>query len=308
MSVLDLFSKRQKRKRGELPDVYQYEELSDQLRGQIVYILRDSIGDPTAYGDEDRNTAAGKVYDMLCREYGTFRLYEGEGKYTSKQEALYNFILNEKNMERCLDAIELSFRWIDKIARPYYNKYAKGWLHPDEAIKELNQRFQEAGFGYQYENGVLIRMDSKLVHSEVVKPALKLLNNPVFKNANEEFLGAHEDYRHGDYDDCVHKCAKALETTLKIICKKRKWQYKETDAAKKLISVVLDNGLIPKYLQTHFSSFQQMLESGVPTIRNKEGGHGKGNKKDAVESHVASFQLHQTAVILKLLLEAEQNL
>ncbi|MEZ9347262.1 hypothetical protein AB4166_10465 [Vibrio splendidus] len=52
-------------------------------------------------------------------------------------------------------------------------------------------------------------------------------------------------------------------------------RLKNTATAKKLIRVVgLDNGLIPTYLQEQFNNFSSLLESGIPTIRNKEAGHG----------------------------------
>ena len=45
MAVFDLFSKRQKHGRGEVPDVYQYKTIPEGLRVQIVHIIRDAFGD-----------------------------------------------------------------------------------------------------------------------------------------------------------------------------------------------------------------------------------------------------------------------
>ena len=45
MAVSDLFSKRQKRLRGEVPDVYQYDDIPSPLRVQIAYIIKDALGD-----------------------------------------------------------------------------------------------------------------------------------------------------------------------------------------------------------------------------------------------------------------------
>ena len=41
MKIYELFSKRQKRMRGEVPDVYQYETIPPELRVQIVHIWND---------------------------------------------------------------------------------------------------------------------------------------------------------------------------------------------------------------------------------------------------------------------------
>ena len=65
---------------------------------------------------------------------------------------------------------------------------------PDEAINQLNHRFREHGVGYQYKSGKIIKVDSEFTHSEVVKPAMSFLSDPIYKGANEEFLNAHEHY------------------------------------------------------------------------------------------------------------------
>ena len=44
MPIVDIFSKRQKRLRGEFPDVYQYETIPHELRIQVIYIWRDAFG------------------------------------------------------------------------------------------------------------------------------------------------------------------------------------------------------------------------------------------------------------------------
>lgn len=121
-------------------------------------------------------------------------------------------------------------------------------------------------------------------------------------------MQAHEDYKKGDYPDCLLKCAKSVETTLKIICKERTWFFSESDSAKKLITIVCENKLLPSYLQTHYHTFQQVLESGVPTVRNKQGGHGQGSEENLVLQYLAQFQLNQTAVLLTFLVEANEGL
>jgi hypothetical protein len=44
MPIFDLFSKRQKRLRGEVPGVYTYDQIPQTLRVQIVHIIRDAKG------------------------------------------------------------------------------------------------------------------------------------------------------------------------------------------------------------------------------------------------------------------------
>lgn len=49
MAIFDLFSKRQKSLRGDVPDVYVYDNLPDALRVQIVHIWTDALGNDENY-------------------------------------------------------------------------------------------------------------------------------------------------------------------------------------------------------------------------------------------------------------------
>lgn len=304
MAIYDLFSKRQKRLRGDVPDVYQYTNLPQNFRVQVVHIVKSTIGN-----DSDYNTPASKIYNYinntLCREYGVFKLQE----YASENfEYIYNFFLKEKDPEKCLDVIELTFKCINGYVRQNSWEFRDCHQSPDDAIDELNNRFRESGIGYQFESGEVFRVDSQFIHSDVVKPTLQILgNSQEFAGANDEFLSAHEHYRHQRFKECLNDCLKSFESLMKAIHKKRSWEYGSTDTAKKLISSCLSNGLIPDYMQNQFSSLRILLESGVPTIRNKEGGHGQGDEVTNVPEHLASYTLHLTASNLLFLAKCDEN-
>lgn len=51
-----------------------------------------------------------------------------------------------------------------------------------------------------------------------------------------------------------------------------------------------------------------MLESGVPTARNRLGGHGQGAEVVSVPNHFVAFALHQTAAAIVFLAKAEETL
>jgi len=142
----------------------------------------------------------------------------------------------------------------------------------------------------------------------VVKPALSFLADPIYKGANEEFLNAHEHYRHGRYKECLNDCLKAFESCLKAICEKRRWNDNKKDTANRLIAIVFDSGLIPSLMQSHFSALRSTLESGVPTIRNDQSGHGQGSEKVVVPEYIASYILHLTASNILLLAKAYEKI
>jgi hypothetical protein len=315
MGIFDLFSKRQKRLRGEVPDVYTYDDIPEALRVQIVHILRDTLGSeseynagPHRYEYPNVRRAYKGMSEILCREYGIFSLVDRPSRDGVIVD-VFQYLLNEQNCEKVLDVIELGFRFIDGFTRDWdYKHEQNGSQKADAAINELNARFKEHGVGYEYKSGDIIRIDSELVHAEAVKPALKLLWGKVYEAANNEFLQAHAHYRHARYKDCLTWALKSIESTMKAICEKRGWQYKNSDTANKLIETCFQNDLIPSFWQSHFSALRATLESGVPTARNVMGGHGDGTTPTQVPQHLAAYCLHMTASTLVFLIEAEKNL
>jgi hypothetical protein len=301
MAIFDLFSKRTKGR----PDTFTYDAIPDQLRVQIVHIWRDAI---EKEGHEHLAYDLYKyIHDALCREYGMFELVPGSRRGIPND--LQKFFLSCPENERTLDVIELVFSLIDRYVRSDdYRGHFPPRLDPDDAIDELNARFLEHGIGYLYTSGKIIRKDSELIHSEIVQPVLEFLSDPSYVGANEEYLIAHEHYRHGRNKECLNECLKAFESTMKAVCHKRSWSYSQNDPAKKLIEVCFSNELIPSHLQSQMSSLRSSLESGIPTVRNKLGGHGQGVQVTTVPQHLAHYLLNLTATTILLLIEAEKTL
>lgn len=310
MGVFDLFSKRQRKLRGEIPDVFTYDEISQALRVRIVHIIRDAIGEDS-YSSFGSTNEAQMVYEFiqqtLCREYGRFKLTDGYNE--GFKEQVLNFLLQTTDTDQALDVVELSFKYIDRVIRKDYQRYSyhtNPKINPDQAIAELNERFREEGVGYSFESGEIIRIDSTYIHSEVTKPTISLLWNQKFLGANEEYLKAHEHYRHGRNKECLTECLKAFESTLKIICKEKGWAFNQTDTSKKLIQICFQNGLVPSFTQNQFTSLQNLLESGIPTIRNKLGGHGQGQIPQRVDDEMTRYGLNLTGTNIIFLIEQSQ--
>lgn len=274
------------------------------MRVQIVYILRDALG------NTDRsNSPTGEyfttIHNILAREYGLldFPLAERHGHMA----AVLSFVLNEERVDRVLDVVEVALRIASEVANDYrHSNFSNASLSAEDAIDELNARFQEHAIGFRLDAGQIVRVDSEYVHSEVVKPALGLLQGTGYKGAEEEFLLAHEHHRNGRYKEALNDCLKALESTLKTICARRGWNYPENATAKRLIDLVFQEGLIPGFLQSEFSALRATLETGVPTTRNKMSGHGQGAAPLAVPAHISAYALHLTAAAIVLLVEAEK--
>lgn len=309
MSVVDLFSKRQRRLRGEMPDVYQYDEIPEPLRVQVIHIWDEVLGNERDYHDhyspDGPRQAYAIIVETLRREYGVFRL-PGSSRDDDHRSELCAYLLKQTDVERVIDAIELSFRLVNNATRNF------GYLHRDgadaqatAAIAELNARLREHGVGYAFESGEIIRVDSQLVHSEVVRPALHLLSGKRFRGAQDEFMAAHDHYRKGDHKDALAAALKSLESTMKSICDIKGWTYDgEKATAKTLLDLCFRNGLIPEFWQNTMGGLRSLLEGGVPTARNRLGGHGQGAGRVEVPAHIVAFVLHMTASAIVFLVQA----
>jgi hypothetical protein len=140
----------------------------------------------------------------------------------------------------------------------------------------------------------VIRKDDQVVHTTTIMPTLHLLSEPKYKAANKEYLEALEDYRKGDYGDCLTKCGSAFESVMKIICASKKWPYKQTDTAATLINTTISKSGLDSF-------FEQPLIV-IATLRNRlSKSHGAGTSPKTVSQNLARYALNSTAAAILLL-------
>jgi AbiJ N-terminal domain 4 len=218
MALPPTFSRRKRQSQRSGPDAYDYDIIPPKLRVQVIHVLTDTLG---ALQEVETGETFKEIVEFLRKEFGVFDL--GHACAGPRVE-LFNWFQTEPETDRWLDGYELCLRIIDRHLRENWSnlKYFMK-SSPDEAIAELNARFQEAAVGYQYISGEIIRIDSLLLHKELIVPVIILLSNPMFAAAEKEYREAHEAYRHRRFEDCIVACGKAFESVLKVIGAKRKW-------------------------------------------------------------------------------------
>lgn len=301
-----LYSRRQRNLKPS-DDVFRYEGASERLRIQIGQILKDAIG--TYFTARGNHAPARAIYDSLVklmrRELGVHALTP----YADTAQHEFFGWLEKADFPDWLDGVEVAMRMIDGYVRKNPDAFrTETKASPDDAISEINARMREDKLGYAFNSGTIIRIDSQLLHSEVVLPALSLLRDARFETPNREFREAHAAFRMGNNKDCIVGCGRAFESVLKIIGAARNWPISETDTASKLIAAAASQGFLPSFSQTSLNHLKGLLESSVPTIRNKNGGHGAGVAPLEVSEELAAFQLHQTAAVLVFLIEHDQRM
>jgi hypothetical protein len=315
MALFDLFSRKKREAERESPDVFRYDDVPNSLRIQLLHALDDArkriysrtIPAYIAIGTEGTDVFA-EACLVLRREFGLVKLIEVRRRVramtdTQTKELCDEFTAFFENCEteQVLDAVQVVMLLVEEGTR---NRLLDHECNASTVAAEINRRFLEHGLGYQYQSGQIIVETNSILHTEAITPALTLLSDSRFAGANEEFLKAHEHYRHGRLGECLVDCLKAFESTMKIICDLKGWPYKRTDTAKALIEVCLTHDLIPTFTQQQLTSLRTLLESGVPTVRNKQAGHGQGATRHQVSPHLARFGLHLTAAVVVLLVDS----
>ncbi|MEZ8885737.1 STM4504/CBY_0614 family protein [Vibrio sp. 10N.222.54.F6] len=298
MAVFELYSTRNKPKH---PEVYQYDEASKKLRAQLVQIALGAIGTYKAgyyEGATPSESVYSEMFKILCKEYGEYKLMGFDDGCHEWLKEMYD----NAPLEQFLDTLEVTCKFIDVVVRKNFYRHShddSARQKPDDALKEINERMKRDGFGFEYSNGIIIKVDEQFIHAEAVKPALYILQN--YEAPRQEFLEAHEHYRHSNFKECLMSCGRAFEGMMKIICDKEGWEYNPKKAgASNLIALCKDKGLFETHTQEHLNGLAKTLESGVPPIRNDKAGHAKP-EPIKVSEHITKYTLHLTAVNLVFL-------
>jgi hypothetical protein len=312
MPIFDTFTKRKREAaRAGKPEVYQYDLVPEALRVQVFYMWREALGGYQEMGPFDYSAAPPSnrrwetIRNSVARERGVLSL-SGKDEDPFRQ---CGHLLLFGDTDDALEIIEMTFRYIDVVMRRLddWQREQEGLTQSaEEAIAELNHRLKEHRVGYQYQGGMLVRVDSQLLHNEATVPAIQLLNEQGFEGALDEFMRAHDHYRKGELKDANVDALNALESTLKAICDKRKWKYSSSATATDLVRIVAGKGLLPPELQSHFHHLIKAMKSGLPPLRHNYGGHGQGSDVKDVADHLAAYSLHLMASNIVLLIEAHR--
>lgn len=310
-----LFSERIRNKDGE-PEVYIYDEFPETFRNQVFYIMVDILDELESCCCEWND-----LHDEFCREKGLKFLGDWDRDYREYGRHNCEQFISETSNADFLDFIDFVFFIFNGEGRevnipPYYhNMFAREIENKnydtimkevnngiDEAIEELNYRFKQHNLGYEFVNGEIIRIDNKIIHQEIVKPALRLLYEEGFDGAEEEFRKAFEYRRKGDNKNAILEAGKSFESTMKTICDKKGYTYdKAKDTAKQLINILESNNFYPSYMSSHMANLRTTLESGLPVVRNKTSGHGQGSTVTPISDEFAEYALNLTATNIVLL-------
>lgn len=303
MSIFELYSNRNK----GVPEIFIYDKIPFALRIQLVHIWNEFFFQeqfPINIADD----YISQLSLIIKKEHSLVALPDPFYRTTLLQKIeVYFHQLDDT--DKVLDIVELFCFCIENSVTHLSNH---GYHVPlsktsSETIEEINDRFRLNGIGYQYTNGRIIRLDNLFLHKEAVETTFNLLNDPEYKNVNDEFLTAHNHFKHGRKADCLVWSLKAYESMIKIIATENKWDFEKNASANKLTDLLFKNNFFPSFLDQAINNFRAFLENSTNTIRNKKGGHGSGVEVNEVPDSLAQYMLYITGSTLNLLIETQKE-
>ena len=292
--MINLYSDRNKSK--NVDEVIIFDKLPRKLRVQFKFIMDDLLKDILfSYND---------IHKMLCEKYGELSLSSKHRLGVKDNETLTEVLIREDyDIELIFDLMELIIRYkINDMSGNYYDDAINRYIVKIQNL--INQRFKESSVGYEMINGQIIRKDSEITFTEIIRPTINLTYNELFENVNVDFVNAIKEYQTGDNKDCIVKLLRAFESTLKIICDEKGWEYNEKDRCSTLINICFDNDLVPQEMKSEFTSLNSLLQSGIPPVRNNYAGHGEGGEERVVEDYLARYAINVTGSCILFVIEA----
>lgn len=286
----ELFSRRN-RDRKQDPEVYLYSDFSEAFRNQCIHIINDILDK----ANQLRHRS--ELSEMICSNYARekgLKYLPGNYGYVNNTDAIRKYCDNSKN-EDFLDFLDYVFGVLsDSRVADYYGPTYRECVN--DGIDELNLRFRQRFLGYEFINGEIIQKTNEFTHQEIIKHALRILNDDRFQGANDEYLTAFDHLRAGNNKDAILNAGKAFESTMKVICIELRYPFEPNkDTAKTLIQVLRQNNFFPAYLETYLNNLCALLREGAPVVRNKESGHGQGEEVRSTADEYVEYVLNSVA-------------
>jgi len=305
--IFDVFSRR--------PNVRKVEpaKVPESTRNRVFLWCADIFSNKRNYGgyEDYTNEFWSEIHRTLQYRHGRVQLSDSRFRPQSPFEDAIKFLLS-CSVPEFLDFLEYIFK-VECFWRIH--------LQDEQAVSELNdllrvddlpyyltgfvkeQTREPSPFGGDEVDGIrtrefprVISRDNEVLHRGVTEPVLTLLRAAQFVGVNSEYLEALDDFRKGDYGDSLTKCCSAFESTMKVICERKSWQYNQTDTAGVLIKTIIEHTSLDGYFETVLLI--------VATLRNRlSKAHGAGVETRKVPRHLAAYALNSTGAAILMLVD-----
>lgn len=214
--------------------------------------------------------------NILNKEYGYLNTPSYAAIREYKNDVFQHFM--SSGVDQSLDFIEAIFHCPDytaeqagvDIINDLFCEHGLGYRLSNYVCKEIKTKLSAISKTYAIEYPAITAITSAEVYETSVKPALHLLASPDYAVCNSELLDAFTAMRTHHYDEAITNSGSAMESFMKTICTKKGVLFDpQRDTTSKLVSALVDKGVLPDAYRTHFDS--------IGTIRNRlSSAHGRG--------------------------------
>jgi hypothetical protein len=288
MALSDLFKSFSSRNPAPAQPV---KRLTREFRTRVLMLCRDSF----EYSD-----FWNEIHTKLSYKLGTPRLSSGNTSKKGEDVLLFLESCDDKHFLDFIEfifATEAVFRLNKDALVEAINTFLKLDHLPYALLPEV---WRDASDESRYVSRVrvslpqVIRKDSQVLHQNAMEPALELLQRPEFAHANTEYMQAHQHFKRGEYGDCLTKCGSAFESVLIVVCRTKKWDFKESDGAATLLRRIME--------ATDMERFFEKPLIQISVLRNElSTAHGAGDKPRTVSTAKAQYSLNLTAAAIVFL-------
>lgn len=241
--------------------------------------------------------------------------FQYHGRPISENYDIYNYTLAVNEFLNSEENPQFIFDFIEFCLNCYKEKLYN-FTPLEKLVLRLNTWFKISGYGYEIrfkkeKNEYHIeRVDSEFLKEDSIKPALSLLQKYSFEGALQEFEDAIRAQRAGNNPLAIKKANDSFESVMKSILDKRKVKYDSTDTASPLILHLQTNGILDSKLLSFSNNLIPLLQSGLPTLRNKTpgSGHGQGREIKIVEDSYSSFAIHMAGSMIVFLIQRYEEI
>jgi hypothetical protein len=293
---------------AEQPSPLTYDSIPQNVRYQIIHTLKKSINGerntkPFTVPSFNPSDIWSEIYDEMISEIGL----PPRGRINSA-DMIADFLVNAKDTALVLTTTEIALRKVcesqDRMSRYDHNRRPE--MDCGSAIDRVNVVLSRANIGFEFGDGVFRRVDSDYLHAMAIVPALRLLRDAGFANAEADFQNAIQKYREKPEDKTVLTLANsAYESTLKYILASRDQPYeKDVDGNEKLVEALAKTAVIKSWQIEHQRDLKKLLKGGVTKVRNKEGAHGPEPDAMPVPAYINAYGLHLAASSIVMLVAA----
>ena len=269
-----------------------YNNIPNETRMKVFYVIAENAyhfenEGPFSYPQREEDLDSLRY--QICKHNGISKI---SNQY-NERSAIHEWLMG-CSIKDFLQIIEIFIDIrIKDSSRDWQNRLSN-------TITEINEIFRDDKIGYEIVSGRFIRKDSEFLQEQVIKQTISLLYTNDFKGPLVEFQKALDHYIRKEYKDTIQEANNSFESTMKSILTKRNINFKQDANADLLLDYLKGNGVIYSYTKPLFQ--------GLPTIRNKQSGHGQGIDPKEVNQSYAELALNLAGSFIVFLINRYQEL